>query len=84
MIAASNYAIYHRSVLISWSFNLNSDYINIQKLEQDHPCVIKLIRLMYLDPPSAREVPYNLTPTADTSGEYEAVGDAFYILKEKV
>ena len=38
-----------------------SDYINENKLAQDHPCVIKLIRQMYLKPPSPRDVPYNLT-----------------------
>ncbi len=63
--------------------NFNSDYINAQKLEQDHPCVLKLIRLLYLDPPSPREVPYNLTMTIP-DGDYEAVGDAFHILKRKV
>jgi len=40
---------------------LHADYINENKLAQDHPCVIKLIRDMYLNPPSHRDVPYNLT-----------------------
>jgi len=40
---------------------LYADYINEHKLAQDHPCVIKLIRQMYLKPPSPRDVPYNLT-----------------------
>ena len=39
----------------------NIDYINENKLAQDHPCVIKLIRHLYLTQPSRPDVPYNFT-----------------------
>lgn len=38
-----------------------AEYINEHKLEQDHPCVIELIRRMFLSPPSPLYVPYNIT-----------------------
>ncbi len=47
------------------------DYMNERKLAQDHPCVIKLIRDMFLNSPSPRDVPYKLTdsiPANLTSG----------------
>ena len=37
------------------------DYINSKRLEQDHPCVIEIIRRDYLRMPSPRQVPYNLS-----------------------
>lgn len=37
---------------------------------------------MYMDPPSSREVPYNLTQSIP--GGYEGIGDAYRVLKNKV
>ncbi|XP_045034687.1 uncharacterized protein LOC116933298 isoform X1 [Daphnia magna] len=36
------------------------EYANTQKLEQDHPCVIRLIRDHYLHHPAPRDLPYHL------------------------
>ena len=44
-----------------------TDYINEYKLEQDHPCVIKLIRQMFTVEPASRDVPYNLTRKENAS-----------------
>ena len=36
------------------------EYANINRLPQNHPCVIDLIRRFYLYPPTPRDVPYQL------------------------
>lgn len=70
-----------------------TDYINDNKLAQDHPCVIKLIRHMYMNSPSPRDVPYNLTTpgitlTNITPGLYpdarNGSGMEIFLLKNKV
>ena len=54
------------------------EWMNADRLQQDHPCVIKTIRRRYLHPPADLDIPYNLTApnTADPS-----VGQAASILK---
>lgn len=49
------------TIVIHYLIHCSTDYINEQKLAQDHPCVIELIRNMYMSQPSPRHVPYNLT-----------------------
>ena len=44
--------------------------MNVNKLEQNHPCVIDTIRRHYLHKPSPNDVPYNL--------EEPEVGNLFY------
>lgn len=34
--------------------------MNTNRLEQDHPCVIEIIRKHYLRPPPSPDVPYHL------------------------
>lgn len=36
------------------------DYMNANKLAQDHPCVIDMIRRHYLEEPSPPDTPYQL------------------------
>ncbi|XP_057380610.1 uncharacterized protein LOC130703006 [Daphnia carinata] len=36
------------------------EYANAHKLQQDHPCLIRLIRDHYLHPPAPRSLPYHL------------------------
>lgn len=57
--------------------------MNNRKLEQDHPCVLKLIRLKFLELPASRDVPYNLSNPL-IPGTYEGVGDVDHVLKNKV
>ena len=41
------------------------EYMNANKLEQDHPCVIQVIRRHFLRPPSSLQVPYSFAQTAE-------------------
>ena len=43
-----------------FSFNWTIDNINEFRLQQDHPCVISLIRRLFLKSPSPLDVPYRL------------------------
>lgn len=55
--------------------------MNERKLAQDHPCVIKLIRDMFLNSPSPRDVPYKLTdsiPVNLTSGTPTSLSPPVY------
>ncbi|XP_046632199.1 uncharacterized protein LOC124311872 [Daphnia pulicaria] len=36
------------------------EYANVKKLQQDHPCVLHLIKNAYLRQPAPRNIPYNL------------------------
>lgn len=40
--------------------NVNAESMNANKLEQDHPCVIEIIRSKFMSPPAARNEPYQL------------------------
>ncbi|KAK4007005.1 hypothetical protein OUZ56_012160 [Daphnia magna] len=43
------------------SLNCTEEYANENKLQQDHPCVIRLIRRKYLLQPAPKTLPYRLT-----------------------
>ena len=43
--------------------------MNDNKLAQDHPCVIDMIRRHFLHDPSPADVPYNMTSSTDPNGE---------------
>ena len=56
--------------------------MNEKKLEQDHPCVLEMIRRHFLHPPSPRDVPYsfaNITefeyPGTDIEDVFDPNGD---------
>lgn len=38
----------------------SAEYANDQKLQQDHPCVLELIRQLYLNEPASLNLPLNL------------------------
>ena len=44
----------------SWITVSCADYANDHKLQQDHPCVIEIIRQHYLHKPASIQEPYNL------------------------
>ena len=53
----------------NWKLSLNSsslkenctiEFANLNRLQQDHPCVIQLIRRHFLHPPAPKDVPLNL------------------------
>lgn len=49
-----------------------SDYINANKLQQNHPCVIQMIRRHYLRDPPPSDTPYNLeNPKANLNFEID-------------
>lgn len=51
------------------------EYANAQKLQQDHPCVLKLIRNNYLQQPVPRSIPYNLNyPEIDDPSDGQSKG----------
>ena len=73
-------------MVIYFFFYCFTDYINDFKLEQDHPCIIKLIRDMFMVQPASRDVPYNLT-SKDTALRNETVkrdNEIMEIFKNKV
>lgn len=39
---------------------MHSESINAKKLEQDHPCVVEIIRSKFMNPPAAKNEPYQL------------------------
>jgi hypothetical protein len=56
--------------------NRNTEYANTHRLQQDHPCVLDLIRKNYLKKPWGPEVPFDLhnPKTADPSaGQAKAI-----------
>jgi hypothetical protein len=57
---------------------LTVEYANENQLQQDHPCVIRLIRENYLRHPAPKNVPYNMNDpeTIDPSD-----GQSFEILR---
>ena len=46
-----------------------TDYMNTNKLAQDHPCVIDIIRRHFLHSPSPSGIPYNMTSSLDPNGD---------------
>ena len=59
---------------------MRADYINENKLQQDHPCVIDIIRRDYLNPPASWEVPYILGSSTEPNGD-PSPGQAQHVLK---
>lgn len=56
------------------------EFINSNKLQQDHPCVIDIIRRQFLQWPSPRDVPYNLGTSTDPNGD-PSPGQAQHVLR---
>ena len=56
------------------------DYMNDNKLAQDHPCVINTIRRQFLEPPSPLNVPYQLTDASSTQSDHSQAGQVTDIL----
>ncbi len=55
--------------------------MNSNRLAQDHPCVIDIIRRHYLNAPQPAHVPYNLTNNGSTSDNYDpSAGQSSVIL----
>jgi hypothetical protein len=62
----------------------NTEYANDLKLQQDHPCVIRLIREKYLRQPANKELPYQLDHPEKVDSSDGQAKDIRNILKNKV
>ena len=65
-------------------FILILEYVNANKLQQDHPCVLHLIRRNYLRQPAPHHIPYNLDDPGwpdPSNGQSEAI---LRILRQQV
>ena len=51
-------SIYHLS---SYCHLFYLEYVNAKKLQQDHPCVLHIIRSAYMHNPVSKTVPYKLS-----------------------
>jgi hypothetical protein len=60
------------------------EYINENKLPQDHPCVIETIRRHYLKAPSPPDVPLNLVSDSDEDRSPGQTGVILRLLKNQV
>lgn len=60
------------------------DYMNANKLPQDHPCVIETIRHRYLNKPSPPEVSLQLDSDDDKDRSPGQTGVIFRLLKNQV
>ena len=60
------------------------EYINENKLPQDHPCVIETIRRHYLKAPSPFDVPFNLVSDSDEDRSPGQTGVILRLLKNQV
>ncbi len=60
------------------------DYMNTNKLPQDHPCVIETIRQHYLNKPSPLDVPLKLDSNDDKDRSSGQTGVILKLLKNKV
>ncbi len=65
-------------------FILNIEYANEKKLQQDHPCLIQLIRDKYLLQPASKELPYVLDHPETIDPSNGQANDIREILKNKV
>nr|CAH0103423.1 unnamed protein product [Daphnia galeata] len=61
----------------------NLEYINENKLPQDHPCVIETIRRHYLKAPSPPDVPLNLVSDSDEDRSPGQTGVILRLLKNQ-
>lgn len=68
------------SLLLDWVL----DYMNTNKLPQDHPCVIETIRKHYLNKPSPPDVPYKLDSDDNNDRSPGQTGVIFRLLKNQV
>ncbi|KAK4010369.1 hypothetical protein OUZ56_019515 [Daphnia magna] len=59
------------------------DYLNANKLPQDHPCVIETIKRHYLNKPSPPEVPLQLDSDDDKDRSPGQTGVIFRLLKNQ-
>nr|CAH0110638.1 unnamed protein product [Daphnia galeata] len=59
------------------------EYANEKKLQQDHPCVIRLIREEYLRQPASKELPYQLDHPEKVDSSDGQAKDIRNILKNK-
>lgn len=57
-----------------------TEYMNTNKLAQDHPCVIDMIRRHYLEEPSPPDVPYNLTDATAADSDHSQAGQVSTVL----
>ncbi len=60
------------------------EYANDKKLQQDHPCVIRLIREKYLRQPADKNLPYQLDHPERIDSSDGQAKDIRNILKNKV
>ena len=60
------------------------EYANDKKLQQDHPCVIRLIRDKYLRQPADKNLPYQLDHPERIDSSDGQAKDVRNILKNKV
>ncbi|XP_046641597.1 uncharacterized protein LOC124326925 [Daphnia pulicaria] len=60
------------------------EYANEKKLQQDHPCLIQLIRDKYLLQPASKELPYVLDHPETIDPSNGQANDIREILKNKV
>ena len=61
-----------------------TEYANDKKLQQDHPCVIRLIREKYLRQPADKNLPYQLDHPERIDSSDGQAKDIRNILKNKV
>jgi hypothetical protein len=61
-----------------------TEYANEKQLQQDHPCVIRLIRDQYLRQPAPRDQPYQLDHPNKKDPSDGQSKDIIKILKNKV
>ena len=55
--------------------------MNTLRLQQDHPCVIEMIRKHFLIPPSPPDVPYDLTVPEEHKWPYPTDGQTALTLR---
>lgn len=71
-------------VFFFFDFLISSEYANDKKLQQDHPCVIQLIRDKYLRQPANKNLPYQLDHPEKVDSSDGQAKDIRNILKNKV
>lgn len=63
---------------------MDVEYVNARRLQQDHPCVIEIIRRYYLKKPSPQNAPYKLEESHDKDPSPGQSGVIFSLLKNRV
>ncbi len=78
------------TIRVQWNWNSFlfildlKEYVNEKKLQQDHPCLIQLIRDKYLLQPASKELPYVLDHPETIDPSNGQANDIREILKNKV